>query len=83
MRCAILRSVTSRSPMRNPFEFGRELSASELADRVDEVEAVRQVLVQNPSRILTQILPKPTSSRVKEAALGTREGNQMGITQIP
>ena len=43
-RCAILRSVTSRSPVRNPFEFGRELSASELADRDDEVEAVRQTM---------------------------------------
>lgn len=30
--------------MRNPFEFGRELSASELADRVEEVEAVRQTM---------------------------------------
>ena len=30
--------------MRNPFEFGRELSASELADRADEVEAVRQTM---------------------------------------
>ena len=30
--------------MHNPFEFGRELSASELADRADEVEAVRQTM---------------------------------------
>ncbi len=30
--------------MRNPFEFGRELSATELADRVDEVATVRQTM---------------------------------------
>lgn len=30
--------------MRNPFEFGRELSATELADRTNEVAAVRQTM---------------------------------------
>ena len=30
--------------MRNPFEFGRELSAAELADRHEEVAAVRQTM---------------------------------------
>jgi hypothetical protein len=44
-RCVDLRSaLLHNAPMRNPFEFGRELTAAELVDREDELAAVLQTM---------------------------------------